>query len=60
MYGLGMQGCEVENDLPEKTTFRKLVMEPITQLIEKGNQSKSKSMFKVLYILVNNTWPDLY
>ena len=37
MYGLGMQGCEVEKCLPEKTTFRQLVMEPITEIIGKGS-----------------------
>lgn len=46
MYGLGMQGCEVEKCLPEKTTFRKLVMEPITQLIEKGNNPKANPCLK--------------
>ena len=46
MYGMGMQGCEVEKCLPEKTTFRKLVMEPITQLIEKGNNPNANPCLK--------------
>jgi AcrR family transcriptional regulator len=46
MYGLGMQGCEVEKCLPEKTTFRQLVMEPITQLIEKGNNPTANPCLK--------------
>src|SRR5262245_41773091 len=37
MYGLNMQGCEVEKCLPEKTVFRNLVMAPIMQIIEKGD-----------------------
>ena len=36
MYGMGMPGCEIEKCLPERTTFRKLVMEPITTIIAKG------------------------
>jgi AcrR family transcriptional regulator len=46
MYGLGMQGCEVEKCLPEKATFRNLVMEPITKLIEQGNNPKSNPCLK--------------
>ena len=46
MYGLGMQGCEVEKCLPEKTTFRKLVMEPITEIIEKGSNPKANPCLK--------------
>ena len=46
MYGLGMQGCEIEKCLPEKTTFRKLVMEPITQLIQKGNDPNANPCLK--------------
>ena len=46
MYGLGMQGCEVEKCLPEKTTFRKLVMGPITQLIEKRKNPTANPCLK--------------
>jgi len=46
MYGMGMQGCEVEKCLSERTTFRKLVMEPITQLIEKGKNPKANPCLK--------------
>lgn len=46
MYGLGMQGCEVEKCLPEKTTFRKLVMEPITEIIDKGSNPKANPCLK--------------
>lgn len=38
MYGLGMQGCEVEKCLPEKAIFRTLVMTPIIQIIRKGKK----------------------
>lgn len=46
MYGLGMQGCEVEKCLPEKTTFRILVMDPITRLIEEGNNPTANPCLK--------------
>ena len=46
MYGLGMQGCEVEKCLPEKTAFRNHVMEPITQIIEKGNNPTANPCLK--------------
>lgn len=46
MYGMGMQGCEVEKCLPEKTTFRNLVIEPITQLIEKGKNPTANPCLK--------------
>lgn len=46
MYGLGMQGCEVEKCLPEKTSFRNAVMEPITQLIQKGNNPDANPCLK--------------
>jgi AcrR family transcriptional regulator len=46
MYGMGMQGCEVEKCLPEKATFRNLVMEPITKLIEQGSNPKSNPCLK--------------
>lgn len=46
MYGLGMQGCEVEKCLPEKTIFRKLVMEPIIKIIEKGKNAKADPCLK--------------
>jgi len=46
MYGLGMQGCEVEKCLPEKAIFRKLVIEPIIKIIEKGNNPKAEPYLK--------------
>ena len=46
MYGLGMQGCEVEKCLPEKAIFRKLVMEPIIKIIEKGKNPKADPCLK--------------
>ena len=36
MYGLGMQGCEIEKCFPEKSDFRSAVLEPITTLISKS------------------------
>jgi AcrR family transcriptional regulator len=46
MYGLGMQGCEVEKCLPEKATFRMLVMDPIIKIIEKGKNPKADPCLK--------------
>ena len=46
MYGLGMQGCEMEKCLPEKAIFRKLVIGPIIKLIEKGNNPKAEPYLK--------------
>ena len=36
MYGMGMQGCEIEKCFPERSHFRKAVLEPITALISKS------------------------
>lgn len=36
MYGLGMQGCEIEKCFPERGNFRNTVLEPITALIAKS------------------------
>lgn len=36
MFGLGMPGCELEKCIPERANFRKLVIEPISELIEKS------------------------
>jgi AcrR family transcriptional regulator len=36
MYGLGMQGCEIEKCFPERSDFRSAVLEPITTLILKS------------------------
>jgi AcrR family transcriptional regulator len=36
MYGMGMQGCEIEKCFPEKSDFRSAVLEPITTLISKS------------------------
>ena len=46
MYGQGMTGCEIEKCLPERTTFRNLVMEPIVQLIKKGKNPKADPCLK--------------
>jgi len=46
MYGLGMQGCEVEKCLPEKTIFRKIVMDPIIKIIESGKNPQADPCLK--------------
>lgn len=46
MYGVGMQGCEVEKCLPEKVVFRNLVMDPIVQIIERSKNPKADPYLK--------------
>jgi AcrR family transcriptional regulator len=46
MYGQGMTGCEIQKCLPEQTTFRNLVTEPIVQLIKKGKNPKADPCLK--------------
>lgn len=46
MYGMGMTGCEIEKCLPEKTSFRTLVNEPISRLIKKGKNKDADSCLK--------------
>jgi AcrR family transcriptional regulator len=36
MYGLGMEGCEIEKCFAERSKFRNLVMDPITAIISKS------------------------
>jgi AcrR family transcriptional regulator len=36
MYGMGMQGCEIEKCFPERSDFRSAVLKPITTLISKS------------------------
>jgi AcrR family transcriptional regulator len=36
MYGMGMQGCEMEKCFPEGSDFRSAVLEPVTTLISKS------------------------
>ena len=46
MYGQGMMGCEIEKCLPERTVFRTLVMEPITELIRTGKNPRADACLK--------------
>lgn len=46
MYGVGMQGCEVQKCLPEGATFRNLVMDPIIRIIKKGNNPQADPCLK--------------
>jgi len=46
MYGQGMTGCEIQKCLPERTTFRNLVTEPIVQLIKVGKNPKADPCLK--------------
>jgi AcrR family transcriptional regulator len=39
MYGVGMQGCEIEKCFPERKDFRNLVMSPIISIIKTGKNS---------------------
>ena len=36
MYGMGMQGCEIEKCFPERSDFRSAVLGPLTTLISKS------------------------
>jgi len=36
MYGMGMAGCEMEKCFPERADFRKLVIDPIQNIISKS------------------------
>jgi AcrR family transcriptional regulator len=36
MYGMGMQGCEIEKCFPESSDFRSAVLGPLTTLISKS------------------------
>lgn len=40
MFGLGIACCEMNKCLPESITFRELVMEPITRLLEENENNK--------------------
>lgn len=46
MFGLGMAGCEIEKCFPERAGFRKLVIEPITAIIAKGNNPDANPCLK--------------
>ena len=46
MFGLGMQGCEIDKCFPERSEFRKQVMQPITQMIEKSKDPSSNVCLK--------------
>jgi AcrR family transcriptional regulator len=46
MFGLGMPGCEIDECFPEKSEFRKLVMQPITSIIEKGKAPSANVCLK--------------
>ena len=46
MYGVGMQGCEVQKCLPEQAIFRSLVMEPIILIIERSKNPQADPCLK--------------
>ncbi len=46
MYGLGMQGCEVQKCLPEQAMFRGAVMEPIIQIIGRSGNPTADPCLK--------------
>ena len=46
MYGQGMTGCEIQKCLPERSTFRDLVTEPIVRLINEGKNPKADPCLK--------------
>ncbi len=46
MFGLGMPGCEIDKCFPERAGFRKLVMQPITEMIEKSKNPSADVCLK--------------
>src|SRR6266481_545588 len=46
MFGLGMPGCEINKCFPERTEFRKLVMGPITLMVEKSKDPSANCCLK--------------
>ena len=46
MYGMGMQGCEIEKCVADSKTFRGMVLEPIVNLIQKGKNPESNPCLK--------------
>jgi len=46
MFGMGMAGCEIEKCFSERANFRKLVMEPITNIISRGNHPDANPCLK--------------
>jgi AcrR family transcriptional regulator len=46
MYGMGMQGCEIEKCFPERANFRKMVMSPINALIAKSKNPDDDPFLK--------------
>ncbi|SRR6266487_4843637 len=46
MFGLGMQGCEIEKCFLERAGFRNLVMEPITTIISRGKNANANPCLK--------------
>jgi AcrR family transcriptional regulator len=46
MFGLGMAGCEIDKCFPERSEFRKLVMGPITAMIEKSKSPSANVCLK--------------
>ena len=46
MYGMGMQGCEIEKCVADSKSFRGMVLEPIINLIEKGKHPDTNPCLK--------------
>lgn len=46
MFGLGIACCETEKCLPEHTSFRELVMEPINEILADNNNKQINACLK--------------
>lgn len=46
MYGVGMQGCEIEKCFPERGYLRNLVVEPIVAIIERSSNKHADPCLK--------------
>jgi len=46
MYGVGMACCDLEDGMDDKSNFRNLITEPITELISKSKHPKTNPCLK--------------
>jgi AcrR family transcriptional regulator len=46
MYGVGMQGCEIDKCFPERKELRNLVMEPIAAIVSKSKEKGADPCLK--------------
>ncbi len=47
MYGLGMPSCETVNQINELSTFSELILQPVRELIARGNHPETDPFLKL-------------